>query len=71
MRIEVDLEVDNAYIQIAPDIGEGEVAKTYLCDPREVGGMINLDFDINGRLLGIEVLGASHLLPLEVLEDNS
>ena len=31
-------------------------------DPVEIGGMINLDFDSDNRLLGIEVLGASQLL---------
>jgi uncharacterized protein YuzE len=29
--------------------------------------MINLDFDAEGRLLGIEVLGAASRLPREVL----
>jgi len=35
----------------------------YPCDPVEVGGMINLDFDENGRLVGVEVLAASSKLP--------
>ncbi|MFF2014325.1 DUF2283 domain-containing protein [Streptomyces sp. NPDC058195] len=29
----------------------------------EVGGMINLDFDEQGRLIGIEVLAANSKLP--------
>ena len=29
--------------------------------------MINLDFDADGRLIGIEVLDASKFLPLELL----
>jgi uncharacterized protein YuzE len=40
----------------------------YPCDPREVDGEINLDFDSEGRLLGIEVLDASKMLPDEVLQ---
>lgn len=43
-----------AYIYLVDQIGSGEVAKTYCCNPSEVGGMINLDFDEGGRLLGIE-----------------
>jgi uncharacterized protein YuzE len=40
----------------------------YPCDPVEVGGMINLDFDEQGRLIGIEVLAASSKLPKYLLE---
>jgi len=68
MRVELDLAVDAAYIYLAREVGAGGVARTYCCDPREVGGMINLDFDKDGRLVGIEVLAATTLLPSEVLE---
>jgi uncharacterized protein YuzE len=37
---------------------------TYPCDPMVVNGEINLDFDRDGRLVGVEVLGASRLLHL-------
>ena len=37
--------------------------RTYPCDPVDVDGMINLDFDEQGRLIGIEVLGARSKLP--------
>jgi len=40
----------------------------YACDPVEVGGMINLDFNAEGRLIGIEVLGASARLPSELFQ---
>jgi uncharacterized protein YuzE len=65
--IHYDAEADAAYIQLASEIGAGGVAKTYMCDPHEVGGMINLDFDDMGRLIGIEVLDASKRLPLGAL----
>ena len=68
MRVTYDASVDAAYIQLVDDIGAGGVANTYPCDPREVGGMINLDFDSAGRLVGVEVLDASKLLPPEILE---
>lgn len=68
MKLSYDRSVDAAYIQIAADIEAGEVAKTYPCDPLEVEGEINLDFDAQGRLIGIEVLDASKKLPREVVE---
>ena len=55
------------YIQLADVVGAGGVAFTYGCDPSDVDGMIHLDFDSDGRLVGIEVLDASSKLPPEVL----
>ena len=66
MKITYDREADAAYIQLAAEIGAGGVAKTYPCDPIEAG-MINLDFDSNGHLIGVEVLGARSVLPAELL----
>lgn len=70
MKVTFDRKADAAYIQIEDEIPPGSVARTYQCDPVEAGGMINLDFDIDGRLLGIEVLGAVNLLPAKVLESS-
>ena len=67
MRITYDPDVDAAYIYLVADIPAGGVARTVPLDPREVNGMINLDFDSEGFLLGIEVLDASQLLSSEVL----
>lgn len=69
MKVTYDRSVDAAYIYLARTIGPGEVKKTYACDPREVQGQINLDFDDAGRLIGIEVLDASRLLPHSLLEE--
>jgi uncharacterized protein YuzE len=63
MRITYDRRADAAYIDLLRDDSEGNVAKTYCCDPQEVNGQIHLDFDGSGRLVGIEVLDASRLLP--------
>ncbi len=57
MKITYDTRIDAAYIQLAADIGAGGVAKTVPLVRAEVGGEINLDFDRNGRLIGIEVFG--------------
>jgi len=68
MRIICDKSVDAAYIYLT-DIKPGEARKTYSCDPRE-SGEINLDFDANGRLLGIEILDASKKLPEGFFDEN-
>lgn len=68
MKITYDKSVEAVYIQLADEIEPGGVKKTYPCDPIEVKGMINLDFDEEGRLVGIEVLGAKNKLPKELLE---
>lgn len=67
MKLSYDRSIDAAYIQIAEVIGAGGVAMTYPCDPVEVRGEINLDFDSEGRLIGIEILDASKKLPPEIL----
>ncbi|WP_309107669.1 DUF2283 domain-containing protein [Arthrobacter sp.] len=68
MRIRYDASVDAAYIYLADEIWLGNAAKTYPCDPIEVDGMINLDFNSEGRLIGIQVLSASAKLPPELLK---
>ncbi len=50
MKIEYDKEVDALYIRIQ----EKHVSRT-----QEVSDGVNLDFDEEGRLIGLEVLGAS------------
>ena len=69
MKITYDKEVDAAYIYLIPenDIVEGMVKKTYTCDTLETGVMINLDFDQNKKIVGIEVLDASKVLNLKFL----
>lgn len=70
MRITYDRSVDAAYIYLVPEIGRGQVKKTYTCDPTAIGGLINLDFDVSGRLLGIEVLDATRKLPEALLRKD-
>jgi len=71
MKITYDDSADAAYICLLDEIEPGGVARTYCCDTREVNGMINLDFDSGGRLIGIEILDASKLLPEPVLQNSS
>lgn len=67
MRGTYDPNVDAAYIYLADEIREGQVAKTVPLDPGAIHGEINLDFDADGRLIGIEVIDASRLLPRELI----
>ncbi|MBS3076861.1 DUF2283 domain-containing protein [Candidatus Pacearchaeota archaeon] len=62
MKIEIDREVDAAYIYAKSHIGEGEAVKTI-----EVNEDIILDFDVNGKLIGIEILNASKNLTKDFL----
>jgi uncharacterized protein YuzE len=66
LRITYDRSVNAAYIYLAGDMDP--VAYTYPCDPAEVRGQINLDFDADGRLIGVEVLDASRKLPKALLD---
>lgn len=61
-----DKSVDAVYIFLS-DPGV-DVKKTYPCDPKKVDGMINLDFDEDNKLIGIEVMDASKKLPKEILD---
>lgn len=63
-----DRGADAAYIYlIGGRLRPGRAAFTYTCDPAQVKGQIQLDFDEEGRLIGIEVLAASQLLPPQAL----
>jgi uncharacterized protein YuzE len=69
MIVRYDKTVDAAYIYFEQPERQAQVAKTVPCDPIEIGAEINLDFDAQGRLIGIEVLGASRHLPAALLDD--
>jgi uncharacterized protein YuzE len=67
MRVRYDPSANAAYIKLIDKIDLGQVKKSYHCDLKKVGGIISLDFDSEGRLLGIEVLDAMRYLPEETL----
>lgn len=56
-----DNTADAVYIYFSK-YPESESDKTYLCNPKEINGMINLDF-ANNKFVGIEVMDASRKLP--------
>lgn len=61
ISVRYDSSADAAYVSLS-DEPRARSAKMYACDPIGVGGMINLDFDEDGRLIGVEVLGARNKL---------
>ena len=70
VRVTYDSGADAAYIFLCWPQAAGVVDETVVCDPlpEKVDGSVNLDFDAQGRLVGIEVLGASRVLPQQVLD---
>ena len=64
MRVSYDAVADAAYVELAGPVGDGEAATTIhsIATPG-ARGEVALDFDADGRLLGIEELGASAVLP--------
>jgi uncharacterized protein YuzE len=74
LRTTYDPDADAAYLYLKYPIADGEVDETVpaeVSDATPVGSGINLDFDKDRRLLGIEILGAKRLLGDEVLREFS
>ncbi|MFW3470212.1 DUF2283 domain-containing protein [Streptomyces microflavus] len=59
VRVTYDKTVNAAYVYLTEPQARVKSARTYPCDPVDVDGMISLDFDEHGHLIGIEVLAAS------------
>ncbi|WP_326791756.1 DUF2283 domain-containing protein [Streptomyces sp. NBC_00841] len=70
VRVTYDKTENAAYVYLTDPQVRTKSSRMYPCDPVEVGGMINLDFDEQGRLIGIEVLAASAKLPQYLLESS-
>ncbi|MET7391681.1 DUF2283 domain-containing protein [Streptomyces sp. NPDC005529] len=68
VRVTYDKTVDAAYVHLTEPQTPVKSTYMYPCDPVDVDGMINLDFDEQGRLIGIEVLAASTKLPPYLLQ---
>jgi uncharacterized protein YuzE len=68
-RVTYDPRVDAAYVYLAEEIGAGEVDRTVPCVSIGGEGEVNLDFDRAGRLVGIEVLSASSILPWRLIDN--
>lgn len=68
MKITYDKEADAAYVQLVDEIIDGE-ASTQLHSIGTPGqkGEIIIDFDAEGCILGLEILGAKDVLREETL----
>ncbi|MFJ5553512.1 DUF2283 domain-containing protein [Streptomyces sp. NPDC093225] len=63
LKVTYDKTANAAYVYFTEPQARVRSVHVYPCDPVGVDGMINLDFDEQGRLLGIEVLDACSKLP--------
>lgn len=68
-RITLDRAADAAYFSVAPSIAAGESTENVIV-PRSEGEIV-LDFDADGRLLGVEVVGAKALLTAATIANAS
>lgn len=66
MRLSYDDEANAAYLELE-DIAEGTAVENVVVE-RPGRGDIVLDFDADGRLLGVEVIGATALLRTTALD---
>ena len=64
LRITYDTEADAAYIYLQPPTAMQPSVASTVTATRDV----NLDFDSDGRLIGIEILGRSVLHPELIAE---
>lgn len=71
MRITYDPEADAAAVYLVDEIAAGGAPKSLMCDLELRNGAVILLLSEDEQLLGIEVLGASRLLPSEVLSSAS
>ena len=58
MRMTYDSDADAAYLAIGDEVADGSAVENVVIE-RPGRGDIVLDFDADGRLLGVEVIGAS------------
>jgi len=65
MKFEYDKEVDAAYIYLEYPIKDGTVKKTI-----ELNENIIIDFDEDGKLVGVEILDASKVMNKKTLAEN-
>ncbi len=77
MKAKYEKNGDAAYIYLVKESHSHSVKATYECDLSDIEknygiapilGMINLDFDEEGHLLGIEIIGAKRILPRDLVE---
>lgn len=67
VRLTYDSVADAAYVYFVDAVGAGEVVRTSASMLELDRSFIAFDFDVDGKVLGMEILGASRLLAQETL----
>lgn len=67
MKMTYDPEADSALVYLVERIDPGDAPGSLMCDLEVREGAVVLLLDVEHRVLGFEILGASRLLPPEVL----
>jgi uncharacterized protein YuzE len=67
VRMTHDAAANAAYIYLVDEIARGEVTYSRVADIPMDNAAITVDFDAEGRVLGIELLGASRALRAETI----
>jgi uncharacterized protein YuzE len=72
VELTFDAEADAGYIylDVASGRARASVARTRFCNIDMVDAAINVDFDEDGHVVGIEFLGASQLFAERVRSNN-
>lgn len=68
MRFTYDPDADAAFLHIVDPIAPGQASRGEMCDLELREGAVIVVLDADDRLLGVEVLGASRLIPADVLQ---
>lgn len=67
MRLTYDQVADAAHLYLVDRIEQGMVSRGDILETDVEGAAVLVDYDIRGHILRFEFLGASKILPAEVL----
>ena len=67
MKITIDPDSDTAFVILGETIDPGGAPHSHICDLELHEGAVILLFSPDDRLVGLEILGASRVLPPEIL----
>lgn len=69
MKVNYDRDADAVYMNFVHPDEILTFDHIYSCDPRTMGGLVNFNIDITGRIMGIEFLSASTVFPAAYLDE--
>ena len=71
MKVTFDRDADAAFVTFVDAIPPGGAPRSEICDVEMTDAAVILLFSPEDRLVGLEILGASKVLPVEVLDQAS